>query len=279
MVRLAMAQMRVDGGAKTANLARAADRIAAAAAGGADIVLLPEVLDLGWTHGSARTLAAEVPDGDACRTLADAARAGGVYVCAGLVERDGERVYNSAVLLGPGGDLLLRHRKLNELDIAHDCYDQGDRLGVCHTPLGTLGVLICADAFADRYCLSRALGYMGADIILSPSAWAVPPEYDNDARPYGAEWRDAYRAVARDFSLWFAGVSNVGTVDDGPWRGWSCIGCSLLVGPDGAPAVAGPYGADADALLWADIEVRARPARGTRWQAHWRNVSGQTPVV
>ena len=53
-----------------------------------------------------------------------------------------------AVLLDPEGRMLLHHRKLNELEIGHTCYDQGDRLGVVQTSVGTMGLMICADAFA-----------------------------------------------------------------------------------------------------------------------------------
>ena len=170
--RLALCQMLVEGGAMDRNLARAERMIAEAAAANADIVLLPETMDLGWTHPSAAREAEGVPDGAPFRRIAAAAARHGVFVCAGLTERDGDRVYNCAVLIDRGGSLLLRHRKLNELDIAHDLYAQGDRLNVAHTELGTIGVMICADGFAKDRVPSRALGYMGADFILSPSAWA-----------------------------------------------------------------------------------------------------------
>ena len=55
--KLAMAQMKVEAGKIDANLDRATERIKEAAAKGAKIVLLPEVMDLGWTDPSARTMA------------------------------------------------------------------------------------------------------------------------------------------------------------------------------------------------------------------------------
>ena len=78
MFTLAMIQMRVDGGAKEENLARAEASIAQAANGGADVVLLPEALNLGWTHSSARTDADEIPDGRACGRMRAAAAGTGV---------------------------------------------------------------------------------------------------------------------------------------------------------------------------------------------------------
>jgi predicted amidohydrolase len=122
--------------------------------------------------------------------------------------------------------------------------------------------------------ISRTLGLMGADIILSPSAWAVPAEHDHVREPYGQLWLDNYGPVARDFRLWIAGVSNVGPLTAGPWQGRKCIGCSLLVGPDGKQVLIGPYGEQAEALLMADIRLVPRPARGEGWETMRR--AGQT---
>lgn len=263
-----MIQMRVDGGAREANLARAEERIAEAARGGAQAVLLPEALTLGWTHPSSAADAESIPEGDSCRRLAASARIHGIYVCAGLVERDGDRVFNAAVLLDPKGQLLLRHRKINELEIGHPYYALGDRLQVAPTPLGTFGMMICADGFAKGQVIGRSLALMGADVILSPCAWAVPADYDPVAKPYGQLWRENYGAVTRDFQIWIAGTSCVGPLTAGPWAGRNCIGCSLLVGPDGQQALAGPYGVNADVILYADIQPLARPAQGDGWNGH-----------
>jgi predicted amidohydrolase len=263
--KLAMAQMKVEAGRLDANLDRATERISEAAAKGAKIVLLPEVMDLGWTDPSAKTLSFEIPEGKTCRRLRDAAKKNNIYVCAGIVEKDKDKIYNAAVIIDPSGEVILTHRKLNELDIAHDLYDQGDKLNVVHTPLGTLGVYICADATARGNVLSDALGYMGADIILSPSAWAVPPGFDNVATPYGDTWRNVYELVSRKFDLWVIGVSNVGKVEAGPWKDWNCIGSSLVYAPGGKELLQGPFGENADTIIYVDIRLTNRPARGTKW--------------
>jgi len=267
--RLALVQMRVDGGRKEENLSRAEERIAEAAQGGARIVLLPEALTLGWTHPSARHEAEPIPEGGSFQRLRECARRHSVYVCAGLVERDGHWIFNTAVLVGPAGELLLQHRKINELEIGHACYDLGDRLQVVATPLGTFGLMICADAFARGQVLARSLALMGADMILSPCAWAVPADHDQAREPYGQLWRDNYGPVARDFSIWIAGTSNVGWITDGPWAGRKCIGCSLLVGPEGRQILMGPYGVEADVILYADLNLVPRPAQGAGWVRRW----------
>jgi predicted amidohydrolase len=264
--RIALAQMHVSGGDPVGNVRRARDFIARGAAGGANVVVLPEALDCGWTHPSARELATPVPGVGTFAGLATAAAKHRVYVCSGLTERSGDRVYNAAVLISPEGTLLLHYRKLNELDIAHDVYDQGNCLGVARTPLATFGLMICADGFATGHVVSRTLALMGADVILSPSAWAVSAGHDNAKTPYGQEWHNCYAPVAREHGLWVVGVSNVGPITGGPWKGRRCIGCSLVVGPDGREVLQGPYGEDAEALLVLDVTPHARDVRGSGWR-------------
>jgi predicted amidohydrolase len=262
--KLALAQMLVEGGAKEANVARAETSIARAAASGARVVLLPEALNLGWTHGAARTEADAIPDGETCTRLRAAARRNAVFVCAGIIERAGARCFNAAVLIDPLGNVLLHHRKLNELDIAHSLYANGDRLGVADTSIGRVGVMICADAFASGQVVSRTLGLMGANVILSPCAWAVPPDHDEARTPYGRIWLENYGPVARDFRVWIAGCSNVGPINDGPWTGRNCIGCSLVMGPDGETVLRGPYGVGAETILYVDVEPEAQARDGRR---------------
>lgn len=265
--RLAVVQMNIAGGRREQNLRHAVELIGAAAGRGAEMVLLPEAADIGWTHPRSRELATPIPDGTACAAFREAARQHRVHVCAGLTERDGDRVFNAAVLISPEGEVLLRHRKLNELVIAHDVYDQGDRLGVVHTPLATFGLMICADGYVSGYYVGRTLGLMGADVILSPSAWAVRPDHDNVKTPYGADWEGNYAAIAREFRLWVAGCSNVGRVEGGPWDGRLCIGCSLVVDPAGATVLTGSYGVAAEEILLIEVTPQPRPARGTGWEA------------
>jgi predicted amidohydrolase len=187
-----------------------------------------------------------------------------VYVAAGLVERAGSRLFNAAVLIGPTGELLLHHRKINELDIALDLYSVGDRIGVAETELGTLGLSICADNFSDSLAISHVLCRMGAQVILSPSAWAVDADHDNARDPYGKLWLDAYAELARLYDATVVGVSNVGWMTGGPWAGRKCIGCSLAVGPGGVVLARGPYGEAAEAVVCVEVEPRSSIARGTR---------------
>jgi predicted amidohydrolase len=274
--KLGMGQMLVVGGVPEQNLARAATMIGQAADEGCRLVILPECLNLGWTHSSARQLAQPIP-GPHADVLCAAARQAGLFVAAGLVERDGERLYNSAVLIGPDGAILRRHRKINELDIAHHLYSCGDSLAVVPTELGVIGLNICADNAPGSLSLGHALCRMGAQLIVSPSAWAVPPGYDNGKQPYGQMWLESYTALAKLYDVTVIGVSNVGAISDGPWQGWDCIGCSLAVGPEGAILGKGPYGPDAQAMLVIEVEARERTAWGTTLRAQLSRRGYQGP--
>jgi predicted amidohydrolase len=258
-----MAQILVEGGRPDANLGRAVQAIGAAAVRGCRLVVLPECLDLGWTDPSARDLARPIP-GPHVERLVRAAREHRIVVAAGLVERAGDRLYNAAVLLDPEGGILLHHRKINELDIALDLYSIGDRLGVVETELGTIGLATCADNFASSLAIGHVLARMGAQMILSPSAWAVDAGHDNGREPYGRLWLDSYAELARLYDLTVLGVSNVGRLTAGPWEGRKVIGCSLAVGPGGAVLARGPYGEHAEALVVLEVELRPSIGRGTQ---------------
>ncbi len=252
VLRVGMAQMLVVPGAIEENLSRAVAMIDAGGSAGCDVVVLPECLDLGWTWPEARRLAHPIP-GVASERLCVAAASAGVAVVAGLNESDGDRLFSSAILIAADGVLLTKHRKIHEMDFARELYSQGTSLHAADTPLGIIGVDICADNAYSSLALGRALAAMGVQVLLSPCAWAVPPGFDNSVRPYGDEWVTAYGALARETGMPVIGVSNVGPVVGGEWDGWACIGASLAVGSDGEIVVQAPFGKVAEAFLTIEV--------------------------
>jgi len=170
-------------------------------------------------------------------------------VAAGLTERDGACIHNTAILLSPEGEILARHRKINELAIAHYLYDRGTSIQMAHTAAGDAGLLICADNFPETVEFAHALGRMGARLLLSPCAWAVDADHDNAADPYGGLWLGSYSQITRAHRMTVVGVSNVGWITDGPWKGRKCIGNSIAMGPGAELLAMGPYGVDAEALI------------------------------
>jgi predicted amidohydrolase len=263
VLRVAMGQMLVKAGQPAANLHRAVQCIAGAARAGCDLVVLPECLDIGWADGSARTLAHGIP-GPHSALLCDAARQHGIFVAAGLVERAGPLLYNAAVLIDDNGRVCLTHRKINELHaITGGLYAVGDRLAVAHTRLGVMGMTICADNLPDSLDIAGVLARMGAQVLLAPSAWAVPPGDDQAREPYGQLWRGAYRALGERHGLPVVAVSSVGVLADGPWRGHRAIGCSLATGSDGVVRAQGGYGEMAEELIVCEVPLR-HPLRSGR---------------
>ncbi len=256
---LGLGQILVQGGQREVNLARAEAAVKELARRGSEVVLLPEALNLGWTHPSCGEEAEEIPGGATCGRLGLLAKDLGVFIVAGLVERAGGVTYNAAVLIDDCGEVILRHRKINELEIAHDCYARGLSVHAVDTRLGRLGVMICADGFAENLAISRALALMEVDAILSPCAWAVKPGFDQEKTPYGKVWLDSYGAVCRESKITIAGCSNVGAMEAGPWEGYRCIGNSIVMGPAGRPLLVGPF--DETAALTVRVERKVNRAR------------------
>lgn len=255
-VKIALIQLYVEGNGMEKNLDNAASQVAVAAVNGAKIAVLPECMDLGWTNPASIQHATPIPEGKVFGRLKKIATDNHIYLCAGITEKDKESVYNAAVLISNKGELLLKHRKINELDIGKPYYSTGDRLNVVDTEFGRIGVIICADALPEDRSITTAIARMEPTIILSPCAWAVPPGFDNTKEPYGDLWRDAYIPVAKKFSIYIVGVSNVGPIVDGPWKGWDCIGASLAIDNQGQEMLQCPFGVDAEIISYIDVEIQ-----------------------
>ena len=142
-----------------------------------DIAVLPELWIPGaFDLGVARTVAAPLssPLMDSIRTLAADA---GAWVHAGsYVERvsDGA-TYNTAVLIGPAGDILATYRKRHLFGFEtgeRTLMSSGDDLVVIDTPLGRTGLATCYDLrFPEMF---RGLVDAGADAFLLCSGWPTP---------------------------------------------------------------------------------------------------------
>ena len=261
---LAMGQTLVEGGKIEKNIERAEEMIREASRRDCKIIVLPECLDAGWTHPSARKLAEEIP-GETSKRFCRAAKSNRIVVVAGLTELDADRIYNSAILVDENGKILLKHRKINVLTIAQDLYSIGNTLSVTETRFGTIGVNICADNFLNSLAIGHVLARMGAHFIFSPSSWAVHTDHDNTKQPYGGEWQKSYTELCRLYGITVIGVSNVGWITAGPWKGRKVIGCSLAVGTEGEILARGPYGPDAETLITVTLQARPRSVKGTRY--------------
>ena len=167
-VRVACAQYAVSDGDSAYNLERSLRFIRQAAAEGADLVVLPELASSGCDLGSreqALDLADEIPGGQTVQTWKKESEALGTYIVGGLLEREGDALYNCAVLVGPGA--FGRYRKTHLWSKEKLLYEPGRELPVFDTPLGRIGLLVCYDAWFPE--AARTLALKGAGLICVPS--------------------------------------------------------------------------------------------------------------
>lgn len=260
-VKIGMGQLLVEGGEPNRNLDRAGKMIEEAAQKNCEIVLLPEVLDLGWTHPSALGESEPIP-GPRSDRLCDYARAYSLYLCAGLTEKLGGRQYNTAILVNPAGDIILKYHKINLLTVEQPFYSVGQNLSVVDTPLGKIGVNVCADNYMDGLPIGHTLARMGAQLILSPSSWTVDYSVDETQDPYKEKWIKPYTILASLYDLVIVGTTSVGYIVGGPYEGKKMVGCSLAVDKKGIIGQ-GKFNEFSGQLIVVDVNVPERREKGT----------------
>jgi predicted amidohydrolase len=261
-VRIGMGQLLVEGGEPRRNLERAKRMIGEAAQGGCRIILLPETLDLAWTHPSAKTEAQPIPGPHSDLLCGEVAK-NRIYICAGLTEKLGGKVFNTAIFIGPDGNILLKYHKINLLTVEQEFYQVGQTLNVIDTEFGKIGVNICADNYIDGLSIGHTLARMGAQLILAPSSWTVDYSITEEDDPYREKWIKPFSILAGLYGLVIISTTCVGYIVGGPYEGKKSIGCSLAVGPGGI-IKQGRFNEFAGELIVADVSIPERKEKGTQ---------------
>ncbi|PZQ97661.1 MAG: hypothetical protein DI533_10825 [Cereibacter sphaeroides] len=239
------------------NRARAEAEIRAAAAKGAKLIVLPELVVSGYGVDAARLSdAAEPLDGPTFAQWRDLAKSLDVVIVGGFCERAGDRLFNSAMLVQPNGSVSL-YRKLHPFDAEKNIFTPGDLgLPIVETPLGNIGICVCYDLrFVE---VARALSLAGADIIAVPTAWVGGFDRNpRDAMGYIGQARGAI--VQANLSQ----AAMVCASQSGGEQGIRFLGSSLIVDSFGE-CLAGPMGEDEEGTLFADLDIAAIRASQVR---------------
>jgi predicted amidohydrolase len=249
-LRLGLVQVGTPFGAAGANRALTVELAERAFAGGAELVVLPELVVSGYGADAATlTGVAEPADGPSARAWSEVARRHGGHVCGGICERDGDRLFNTAILVGPEG-IVAHYRKLHLFREEKLAFAPGDRgLPVVTLPGGpAVGICICYDLrFVE---VVRALSLKGADVICVPTAWV--PGFDArrwDGEGYAPQARGALLQANLD-QVFLACASQVGRFGD-----LELLGSSIVADPYGACLLGPLSGSDPDVRVVAiDLE-------------------------
>jgi predicted amidohydrolase len=228
------------------NSERASEAIAAAVAGGAQIVVLPELVNSGYVFESAdeARAAAEPRDGALLEAWAAEAARGDALVIGGFCElaADGS-VYNSSALVD-GDGVVAVYRKLHLWDAEARWFSAGDEQApVIDTRHGKIGLAVCYDIEFPE--LTRGLALAGAELIVLPANWPHDPD-PVDGRPV----LHSLAAVTAYFNKVFVAVCD----RCGTERGVEFQGGSVIADPAGSLR-AGPVSDRGTSTISADCDL------------------------
>ncbi len=243
-VKVAVCQVLCIDGDREGNFRRIEYALEQAQKEAAQIACLPESVILGWENRDAHRMAAPIPGKDSDR-IARLAKAYGLMIAIGLDEKDGDRLYGSAILVDRSGRLLWKHRKINVLaELMDPPYASGkpDDIGVADTEFGRIGMMICADTFTDDHI--RRMAALKPDLVLVPYGWA---ETVDKWPGHAKELEKLVCRIAKAWACPVVGTDLVGVISQGPWRGRTYGGASVVADADGRSVAV---------LRDRDVEVR-----------------------
>ncbi|HPT46185.1 MAG TPA: nitrilase-related carbon-nitrogen hydrolase [Candidatus Rifleibacterium sp.] len=179
----------------------------------ADLLVLPELCNTGYnflTRIDAYAVSEETGKSRFIDFLADYCQMKNMYIVSGFCEREGFKMFNSAILVGPEG-LVGKYRKIHLFNNEKDIFSAGDvGLPVFKTPIGNIAMLVCFDwMFPEVW---RILALKGADVICHSSA-LVLPGFAQRSVPIHALINHVYVITANrtgtEHGLTFTGMSTV----------------------------------------------------------------------
>jgi len=184
-----------------------------------DLIVFPELVTSGYELGLRFTELAQRVPGPTVNLIAQRANEYGVYIAFGMVTKEKVEsvLYNSAVLVGPDGELAEVYNKVHLRGEERMAFREGYKLPVVDTEIGSIGLMLGYDlAFPE---VARALTLDGAEILAVCANW--------EAQSID-EWKTYMRSRAYENACYMVGANRIGedvTITFG--------GESMIVGPRG----------------------------------------------
>ncbi len=224
-MKLALAQIAIEGGDVGANVGRATDAIESAAAKGADLVALPEIFNVGYFSFETYQRNAESLTGPTLTHISDLADEHDIAVLAGSIVEDlsltdsetpaEEGLSNTSVFFDRDGRrqaVYRKHHLFGYESAEAELLVPGESLGVAEFEDVTVGMTTCYDLrFPELY---RDIVEAGATLLLVPSAWPYPRI---------EHWKVLAQARAIENQCFLAAINGSGSYEDATLIGRSTV--------------------------------------------------------
>lgn len=185
-----------------------------------NLVVLPELFNTGCLFTSKQqvhNLAESIPDGETTQMLLNIARIQKAYIIGGIVEKEGERLYNTAVLVGPHG-VVGKHRKVHLSTFDAGFFTPGTCFEVFEVFDIRVGILLCYDCWFPE--TGKALMAKQAHLICIP------------VNLCGEDGPEIIRQRSQEWSVYTITANRLG-MDHTVSTGVSFLGASQIVNPEG----------------------------------------------
>lgn len=219
-ITIAIVQMKPQLGEMEENLVKMSEMISKIASQQrVDLIVFPELVTSGFELGVRFTELAQRVPGPTVNLMAQRANENGVYVAFGMVTKEKVEsvLYNSAVMVGPEGELVEQYNKIHLRGEERMAFREGYKMPVVDTEIGTIGMMVGYDLAYPEVARSMALD--GAEILLVLGNWEAA---------HIDEWKTYARARAYENSVFVVAANRVGedvTMTFG--------GESMVIGPRG----------------------------------------------
>ncbi len=236
----------------SSNLQNVMAMASVAARAGAELILFPEAALTGLKNNDDPEhdlpLGQPIP-GPATEALVEIATAYGVWIALGLLEQEGDHLYDSAVLVTPEGEIGLKYRRNHPgwhgRQADPQIYREGTEIPVAKTPLGSIAFLICGDIFDDE--IVARVRALKPDWLLFPFARgfeacaSAQKQWDAETRAEYVERASATGAT----TLMVNYLAGEGLDGD------TSFGGAMVVGSDGE--VLAEYPLERQGLIYVDL--------------------------